>query len=480
MFRASALGRKLAGSSLAPSKSFLKPLTSNHFKFPSNSNSAFALLSSKRSYATKLDNLELNQTNVYAQRATPLNSLPDIYAGIESESPKKDVQTIKPFTLNFGPQHPAAHGVLRLIIELDGEIITHTDPHVGLLHRGTEKLMEYKTYLQALPYMDRLDYCSIMTNEEVYSLAVEKLLNIDIPLRAKYIRVLFAEITRILNHLMSVGAHVMDLGGFTPFVYFCEEREKCLEFYERVSGARFHAAYVRPGGVALDIPRGLMEDIYQFANQFPDRLNEVEEMVTANRIWMNRTIGVGKLTIQQALDWGFSGPIIRGSGLKWDIRKSQPYEVYDRLDFDIPVGTRGDCYDRYLVRFEEMRQSVRIIKQCLDQMPPGPIKVDDWKIAPPPRAAMKTQMEAVIHHFKLYSEGYSVPPGETYTTIEAPKGEMGIYMVSDGSSKPYKCHIRAPGFYHLGGLHVMTEDSLIADLVAIVSTADLVFGEVDR
>ncbi|OMH84686.1 NADH dehydrogenase [ubiquinone] iron-sulfur protein 2, mitochondrial [Zancudomyces culisetae] len=366
------------------------------------------------------------------------------------------------------------------ISQLDGEKVTHCDPHIGLLHRGTEKLMEYKTYLQALPYLDRLDYCSMMTNEQVFALSVEKLLNIDIPERAKYIRVLFAEITRILNHMLAVGAHVMDVGAFTPFLYLFEEREKCLEFYERVSGARMHAAYVRPGGVTADIPRGLMEDIYKWADQFPDRLDEVEELVTGNRIWMNRTVGIGVLTLQEALDWGFTGPMLRASGLRWDIRKSAPYEVYDKLEFDIPVGTRGDTYDRYLVRIEEMRQSIRIIKQCLDNMPPGLHKIDDWKISPPPRHAMKSDMEAVIHHFKLFSEGYNVPAGETYTAIEAPKGEMGIYLVSDGGSKPYKCHIRAPGFYHLGGVHKMAVGSLVADLVAIVGTCDLVFGEVDR
>ncbi|PVU88848.1 hypothetical protein BB561_005671 [Smittium simulii] len=439
---------------------------------------AFNSLSFAKSYSTK--KVYMDPDSVFAENSVPPGvRIEDHNVLLEAEIPESN-RTIKPFTLNFGPQHPAAHGVLRLILELDGEAITHCDPHIGLLHRGTEKLMEHKTYLQALPYMDRLDYCSTMTNEQVYSLAVEKLLNIDIPLRAKYIRVLFAEITRILNHLMSVGSHVMDVGAFTPFVYFIEEREKCMEFYERVCGARFHAAYVRPGGVAIDLPRGLMEDIYHFADQFPDRLDELEEIVTGNRIWLNRTVDIGKLTIQDALKWGFTGPVLRGSGLKWDIRKSQPYEVYDRLDFDIPVGTRGDSYDRYLVRVEEMRQSVRIIKQCLDQMPEGLHKVDDWKISPPPRHAMKNDMEAVIHHFKLFSEGYSVPPGETYTAIEAPKGEMAIHMISDGSSRPYKCHIRAPGFYHLGAMHVIAKDALLADVVALIGTLDLVFGEVDR
>ncbi|KAJ1673760.1 ndufs2, NADH ubiquinone oxidoreductase 49 kd subunit [Spiromyces aspiralis] len=412
--------------------------------------------------------------------AVPTTISPGDFEGPQTRTSLDEKTTIKPFTVNFGPQHPAAHGVLRMIIELSGETVIHTDPHIGLLHRGTEKLIEYKTYLQALPYFDRLDYCSMMCNEQCFSLGVEKLLNIDIPLRAKYIRTMFGEITRILNHLMSVGSHVMDVGGMTPFLYAMEERERIMEFYERVSGARMHAAYVRPGGVALDIPHGLLEDIYQWVKQFPHRLDEFEEIVTANRIWMNRTIDVGKLTAQEALDWGFTGPVLRASGVQWDIRKTTPYDAYDLVEFDIPVGTRGDCYDRYLVRMEEMRQSVRIIDQCIRQMPEGMHKVDDWKISPPPRSAMKDNMEALIHHFKLYSEGYQVPAGETYTVIEAPKGEMGVYIVSDGSSRPYKCHIRAPGFYHLGGIHVMSNNSLLADLVAIIGTCDLVFGEVDR
>ncbi|KAJ1909495.1 ndufs2, NADH ubiquinone oxidoreductase 49 kd subunit [Mycoemilia scoparia] len=412
--------------------------------------------------------------------AVPTTISPSDYFEPNTGPTKSRTPKLKPYTVNFGPQHPAAHGVLRMIIELDGETVVHTDPHIGLLHRGTEKLIEHKTYLQALPYFDRLDYCSMMVNEQCFALGVEKLLNVDIPLRAKYIRTLFGEITRILNHLMSVGSHVMDVGGMTPFLYAMEERERIMEFYERVSGARMHAAYVRPGGVALDIPNGLMEDIYHWAKQFPSRCDEIEEIVTANRIWMNRTIDVGKLTAQQAMDWGFTGPLLRASGIKWDIRKVKPYDAYDLVDFDVPVGTRGDCYDRYLVRMEEMRQSIRIIEQCLDQMPEGLHRIDDWKISPPPRSAMKDNMEALIHHFKLYSEGYQVPAGETYSVVEAPKGEMGVYIVSDGSSRPYKCHIRAPGYYHLGAIHVMSNDALLADLVAIIGTCDLVFGEVDR
>ncbi|PVI08248.1 NADH dehydrogenase I, D subunit [Periconia macrospinosa] len=387
---------------------------------------------------------------------------------------------IRHYTVNFGPQHPAAHGVLRLILELNGEEVVRADPHVGLLHRGTEKLIEYRTYLQALPYFDRLDYCSMMTNEQVYSLAVEKLLNIDIPIRAKYIRTLFGEITRIKNHIMSVTTHAMDVGALTPFLWAFEEREKLMEFYERVSGARLHAAYVRPGGVSQDLPMGLMDDIYQWATQFGDRIDETEEMLTDNRIWISRTKGVGVVSAADAINYSFTGPMLRGSGVPWDVRKSQPYDAYDLVDFDVPVGTNGDCYDRYLCRMEEFRQSLRIIHQCLDQMPAGPVKVEDYKIAPPPRAAMKENMEALIHHFLLFSKGYSVPPGETYTAIEAPKGEMGVYIVSDGSERPYRCKIRAPGFAHLACIDQVSRGHLLADVVAIIGTMDLVFGEVDR
>lgn len=346
------------------------------------------------------------------------------------------------FTVNFGPQHPAAHGVLRLILELNGEEIVRADPHIGLLHRGTEKLIEYKTYLQALPYFDRLDYVSMMTNEQAYSLAVEKLLNIEVPERAKYIRTMFGEITRVLNHIMAVMSHAMDVGALTPLLWMFEEREKLMEFYERCSGARLHANYVRPGGVSLDIPLGLLADIHDWSEQFGDRVDEIEELLTGNRIWHIRTRDVGTVTKREAEDWGFSGVLARGSGHKWDIRKTNPYDAYDKVEFDVPIGQNGDCFDRYLCRMEEMRQSIRIINQCINQMPEGPVKTDDWKITPPPRAAMKQDMEALIHHFKLYSEGYSVPAGETYTVVEAPKGEFGVFLVSDGSNRPYRCKIR--------------------------------------
>ncbi|KAK8181726.1 nife hydrogenase-like protein [Phyllosticta capitalensis] len=387
---------------------------------------------------------------------------------------------VRHYTVNFGPQHPAAHGVLRLILELNGEQIVRADPHVGLLHRGTEKLIEYRTYLQALPYFDRLDYVSMMTNEQCYSLAVEKLLNIEVPERAKWIRTLFGEITRILNHLMSVLSHAMDVGALTPFLWGFEEREKLMEFYERVSGARLHAAYVRPGGVSQDLPLGLLDDIYQWATQFGDRIDETEELLTDNRIWVGRTQGVGVVSAADALNYSFTGVMLRGSGVPWDVRKSQPYDAYDQVEFDVPVGQNGDCYDRYLCRMEEFRQSLRIIHQCLNKMPAGPVKVEDYKIAPPPRAAMKENMEALIHHFLLYSKGYSVPPGETYSAIEAPKGEMGVFLVSDGSERPYRCKIRAPGFAHLGCFDQVSRGHLLADAVAIIGTMDLVFGEVDR
>ncbi|XP_025898998.1 NADH dehydrogenase [ubiquinone] iron-sulfur protein 2, mitochondrial [Nothoprocta perdicaria] len=387
---------------------------------------------------------------------------------------------VSSLTINFGPQHPAAHGVLRLVMELSGETVKKCDPHIGLLHRGTEKLIEYKTYLQALPYFDRLDYVSMMCNEQAYSLAVEKLLNIRPPLRAQWIRVLFAEITRLLNHIMAVTTHALDIGAMTPFFWMFEEREKMFEFYERVSGARMHAAYIRPGGVHQDLPLGLMDDIYEFVKNFSIRIDEVEEMLTNNRIWKNRTVDIGVITAEEALNYGFSGVLLRGSGIHWDLRKTQPYDVYDQVEFDVPIGSRGDCYDRYLCRVEEMRQSLRIILQCLNKMPEGEIKVDDAKISPPKRAEMKTSMESLIHHFKLYTEGYQVPPGATYTAIEAPKGEFGIYLVSDGSSRPYRCKIKAPGFAHLAGLDRMSQGHMLADVVAIIGTQDIVFGEVDR
>jgi len=389
-------------------------------------------------------------------------------------------QTLKNFTLNFGPQHPAAHGVLRLVLEMNGEVVQRADPHIGLLHRGTEKLIEYKTYLQALPYFDRLDYVSMMCQEHGYSLAVEKLLRCKVPLRAQYIRVLFSEITRILNHLLALTCHALDVGALTPFLWGFEEREKLMEFYERVSGARMHAAYIRPGGVAQDLPMGLSEDIYRFCRQFASRIDEMEELLTGNRIWKQRLVDIGVVTADQALNWGFSGVMLRGSGVAWDLRKTQPYDVYNKMDFQIPVGSRGDCYDRYLIRVEEMRQSLRIILQCLQEMPQGEIKTDDRKITPPSRAHMKSSMESLIHHFKLYTEGFSVPAGETYTAVEAPKGEFGVYLVSNGTNKPYRCKIRAPGFAHLQGLDFMAKNHMLADVVTIIGTQDIVFGEVDR
>ena len=390
------------------------------------------------------------------------------------------LKKIKNFTINFVPQHPAAHGVLRLVLEMNGEVVQRADPHIGLLHRGTEKLIEYKNYLQALPYFDRLDYVSMMCQEHAYSLAVEKLLNSQVPLRAQYIRVLFSEITRLLNHLLALTCHAMDVGALTPFLWGFEEREKLMEFYERVSGARMHAAYIRPGGVAQDLPLGISEDIFKFSQQFASRIDEMEEMLTNNRIWKQRLVDIGVVTADQALDWGFSGVMMRASGISWDLRKTQPYDVYDRMKFDVPVGTRGDCYDRYLIRIEEMRQSLRIIMQCLNEMPQGMIKVDDRKITPPSRSQIKQSMESLIHHFKLYTEGFVVPAGETYTAVEAPKGEFGVYLVSNGTNRPYRCKIRAPGFAHLQGIDFMSRNHMLTDVVTIIGTQDIVFGEVDR
>lgn len=383
-------------------------------------------------------------------------------------------------TINFGPQHPSAHGVLRLVLEIDGERVVKADPHIGLLHRGTEKLIEYKTYLQALPYFDRLDYVSMMAQEHGYSLVVEKLLKKNIPLRAQYIRVIFSELTRILNHLLSLTTHALDVGALTPFLWAFEEREKLMEFYERVSGARMHAAYIRPGGVSQDVPLGLLDDIHAFINQFGSRVDEIEELLTENRIWKQRLVDIGKVSSRDALGWGFSGVMLRGSGVKWDLRKTQPYEIYSKLDFDVPTGRNGDCYDRYLIRIEEMRQSIRIIDQCLATMPFGHIKIDDNKVVKPSRKQMKNSMEALIHHFKLFTEGFVVPAGESYVGIEAPKGEFGVYLVSDGSSRPYRCKIKAPGFAHLASLDFMARDHMLADVVAIIGTQDIVFGEVDR
>jgi len=390
------------------------------------------------------------------------------------------IKDLKNFTINFGPQHPAAHGVLRLILELDGEIIKRADPHIGLLHRATEKLIEHKTYLQALPYFDRLDYVSMMCQEHTYSLAVEQLAQIKIPLRAQYIRVLFAELTRILNHLLAVGCHAMDVGAMTPFLWAFEEREKLMEFYERVSGARMHASYIRPGGVSVDLPLGFLDDVYLFTSQFVLRLDEIEEMLTGNRIWKERLVDIGIVSSKRAIEWGFSGVMLRGSGIPWDLRKSQPYEVYSELNFQIPVGNCGDCYDRYLLRVEEMRQSLTIIEQCLKLMPIGSIKSTNFKVTPPSRSEMKTSMESVIHHFKFFSEGPVIPYGETYTATEAPKGEFGVYLISNNTEKPYRCKIKAPGFGHLQALNEMAQNHMIADVVTIIGTQDIVFGEVDR
>ena len=387
---------------------------------------------------------------------------------------------IKNFTLNFGPQHPAAHGVLRLILELNGEIIERAEPHIGLLHRGTEKLIEHKNYLQALPYFDRLDYVSMMAQEHTYSLAVEELINASVPRRGQYIRVLFLEITRILNHLLAVGCHAMDVGAMTPFLWSFEEREKLMEFYERVSGARMHAAYFRPGGVSMDLPEGLLNDIYLFIEQFNLRLLEVEEMLTENRIWKQRLVDIGVVSSSDALDWGFSGVMLRGSGIKWDLRKSQPYEIYDNLKFNVPVGSNGDCYDRYLIRIFEMKESLKIIEQCLNKIPLGMVKTEDNKLTPPSRKNMKQSMESLIHHFKIYTQGFVVPFNEVYAASEAPKGEFGVYLISNNTNRPYRCKIKAPGFAHLQALDFMSKGHLIADVVTIIGTQDIVFGEVDR
>jgi NADH-quinone oxidoreductase subunit D len=387
---------------------------------------------------------------------------------------------IRPFTMNFGPQHPAAHGVLRLILEMDGEIVERADPHIGLLHRGTEKLIEYKTYTQATPYFDRLDYVSPMCQEHAYALAVEKLLGLAIPERGQYIRVMFSEITRILNHILNITTFAIDLGAVTPSLWGFEEREVLMEYYERVSGARMHANYFRPGGVHQDLPDGLMDDIWDYTERFPAFVADIEELLTENRIFKQRTVDIGVVSKQEALDWGFSGPMLRASNVAWDLRKAQPYDAYDKMDFDIPVGKTGDCYARYLCRMEEMRQANSIIRQCLKSMPQGPVMVDDHKVAPPKRADMKYSMEALIHHFKLYTEGYHVPAGETYTAVEAPKGEFAVYLVSDGTNRPYRCKIRAPGFAHLQGTELMCKGHMLADAVAIIGSMDIVFGEVDR
>lgn len=414
---------------------------------------------------------------------------------------------IRNYTMNFGPQHPAAHGVLRLVLELDGEVIQRADPHIGLLHRGTEKLAENRTYLQSVPYMDRLDYVSMMSNEHAYVMAIEKMLGLEVPIRAQYIRVMFDEITRILNHLLWLGAHALDVGAMTVFLYAFREREDLFDVYEAVSGARMHAAYYRPGGVYRDLPDrmpqhensqfrnavdikkmnenrqgSVLDFIEDFTNRFPVYVDEYETLLTDNRIWKQRTVGIGVVSPERALALGMTGPMLRGSGVEWDLRKKQPYEVYADMDFDIPVGVNGDCYDRYLVRIEEFRQSNRIVKQCIDWLRknPGPVITSDNKIAPPNREEMKSNMEDLIHHFKLFTEGFHVPAGEAYAAVEHPKGEFGIYMISDGANKPYRLKIRAPGFSHLAALDEMVKGHMIADLVAIIGTQDIVFGEIDR
>ncbi len=414
---------------------------------------------------------------------------------------------IRNFTMNFGPQHPAAHGVLRMVLEMDGEVIQRADPHIGLLHRASEKLAESKPYNQSIGYMDRLDYVSMMCNEHGYVLAMERLLGIEAPLRAQYIRVMFDEITRILNHLLWIGAHALDVGAMTVFLYAFREREDLMDCYEAVSGTRMHATYYRPGGVYRDLPErmpqhlqttvrsakeierlndnrqgSLLDFIEDFARRFPTYVDEYETLLTDNRIWKQRTVGIGVVSPERAMQMGFSGAMLRGSGVEWDLRKKQPYEVYDRMDFDIPVGTHGDCYDRYLVRMEEMRQSNRIIKQCVDWLRAnsGPVMIGDHKIAPPPRAEMKADMEALIHHFKLFTEGFCIPAGEAYAAIEHPKGEFAVYLISDGANKPYRLKVRAPGFAHLSGLNEMAQGHMLADIVAMIGTQDIVFGEIDR
>ncbi|WP_323800956.1 NADH-quinone oxidoreductase subunit D [Parasphingorhabdus sp.] len=387
---------------------------------------------------------------------------------------------IQNFTINFGPQHPAAHGVLRMVMELDGEIVERVDPHIGLLHRGTEKLIEHKTYLQALPYFDRLDYCSPLAMEYSYVLAIEKLLDLEVPLRGQYLRVLFAELTRICNHMLNLGAHVMDVGAMTPNIWVFEIREQCLEFFERASGARMHSAWFRPGGVHQDVPLKLLTDIADWLDEFPTLFEDAMSLVVGNRIFKQRNVNIATVSKDDAVRWGFSGPVLRGSGVAWDLRKSQPYDVYDRMEFDVPVGTSGDCYDRFMVRVEEVRQSAKIMRQCLNEMPDGPVSSSDRKIVPPKRAEMKQSMEALIHHFKLYTEGFHVPAGEVYVATESPKGEFGVYLVSDGTNKPYRCKIRPTAFSHLQAMDFMTKGHMLPDATAILGAIDIVFGECDR
>ena len=398
----------------------------------------------------------------------------------EAESKATKTVEIDTHSINFGPQHPAAHGVLRLILEMDGEVVERADPHIGLLHRGTEKLIEYKTYIQAMPYFDRLDYVSPMSQEHAFALATEKLLGIEAPLRARWIRTLFSEITRVLNHLLNVTTYALDVGAITPALWGFEEREKLMEFYEAASGARLHANYFRTGGVAKDLPAGLEDKIAEWVVNFPKTVDDLETLLTSNRIWKQRTVDIGVMSPEDALAWGFTGPCLRASGVPWDLRRSQPYEMYDEVDFKIPVGRNGDCYDRYLMRIAEMRESASIISQCLAKMKPGPVKVEDNKISPPSRADMKRSMEALIHHFKLFTEGYHVPAGATYTAVESPKGEFGVYLVADGTNRPYRCKIRPTGFAHLQATEFLSKRHMLADAVAIIGSLDIVFGEIDR
>jgi NADH-quinone oxidoreductase subunit D len=413
-------------------------------------------------------------TDLAVKTALPVET--DVIEGVATET------KIRKFNLNFGPQHPAAHGVLRLVLELDGEIIERVDPHIGLLHRGTEKLMEARTYLQNIPYFDRLDYVAPMNQEHAFCLAIEKLVGVDVPIRGSLIRVLFCEIGRILNHLLNVTTQAMDVGALTPPLWGFEEREKLMVFYERASGARLHANYFRPGGVHQDLPPDLIEDMLTWCAEFPKRLNDVERLVTGNRIFKQRNVDIGVVKKEEAYAWGFTGLMLRGSGVAWDLRKSQPYEGYETFDFDVPVGLNGDCYDRYLCRVEEMKQSLKIMLQCLDRLKktPGPVLTEDGKVAPPRRGEMKRSMEALIHHFKLYTEGFHVPAGDVYAHVEAPKGEFGVYLVADGTNKPYRCKIRAPGFAHLQAMDWMNRGHMIADVAAILGSLDIVFGEVDR
>lgn len=387
---------------------------------------------------------------------------------------------IKNLTLNFGPQHPAAHGVLRMVLEMDGEIIDRADPHIGLLHRGTEKLIEHKTYMQAVPYFDRLDYVAPQNQEHAFVLAAEKLLAVDVPERAQYIRVLYAEIGRILNHILNITSYAIDVGAMTPMLWAFEERERLMEFCERVSGARMHMNYFRIGGVARDMPDGLADDIWEWTETYPQMIDDIETLLTENRIFKQRTVDIGVVTPEQALDWGFTGPNLRANGFAWDLRKSQPYDAYAKMDFDIPIAKHGDCYDRYLIRMYEMRESLKIMRQALKDMPGGLVRADDRRVSPPPREEMKHSMEALIHHFKLFTEGIRVPAGETYTAVEAPKGEFGVYLISDGSNRPYRCKIRAPGFAHLQAMEMMCKGHMLADAVAVIGSIDIVFGEIDR